>query len=309
MESRHRGAKAQRHRGTEKRQNNFVPLCLCPSVSVFILVVLGACLTVFISPNISRSQELSSPDTSCMSCHEGVFNSLPLHVHKPFDEKKCYQCHQSQFQFKAVQDHSFTFQELAFDRTFSFRLQGFDLTEASSRGNPSHISSVYSFSPKNIDIRGAVMQFSGSDGFDQIELTPNFKDPASAILTWKTNTTEYGMLELSEQSTGNNRGDSMEQAKPFHAENSILSEEIGIKACYQCHPKATLGVSHPVNVLPSQKVWEKMKTSHLPTGKNGLLLCITCHFPHASSEGYLGRKAVSEELCLACHPKEIYNPK
>lgn len=284
-------------------------------LKLFILVALGACLTVFVRPNILRSLELSSTDTACMSCHEGVFNKLPAHVHKPFDEKKCYQCHQSQFQFKAVQDHSFTFQELAFDRTFSFRLQGFELAEASSRGNPSHISSVYSFSPKNIDIRGAVMKFSGSDGFDQIEITPNVKDPASTILTWKTNAIEYGMLELSEQSTGNNSSDSMEQAKSFHAENSILSgragydEEIGIKACYQCHSKATLGMSHPVNVLPSKKVWEKMKASHLPTGKNGLLLCITCHFPHASSEGYLGRKAVSEELCLACHPKEIYNPK
>jgi predicted CXXCH cytochrome family protein len=264
---------------------------------------MGASLAVFGSPNISRAQEISAADTACVSCHEKIFNRLPDHVHKPFDERKCYQCHQSQFQFKADQDHSFTFQELGFDRTFSFRLVGFTL------GNPSHMSSAYSFSPKNIDIRGAVVNFSGSNGFDQIELTPNVRDPASAILTWKTSAAEYCMLELSEQSPRNNGHGAGGEVKSFHAENTILTEEIGIKACYQCHPKKTLGVSHPVGVLPSPKVWEKMKTSHLPTGKNGILLCITCHFPHASSEGYLGRKAVSEELCLACHPKEIYNPK
>ncbi|MEW5800837.1 MAG: cytochrome c3 family protein [bacterium] len=154
------------------------------------------------------------------------------------------------------------------------------------------------------------MSFPDSGGFSQIELTSNTQDPSSAIVTWKTETADYCMLEWSEtQNSWKEPKDPMAEAKTAHAENSILSAEIGINACYQCHLKETLGVSHPVNVVPSQKVREKMRTADLPTGKNGLLLCITCHFPHASSKSYLGRRAVSEELCLACHPKEIYNPK
>jgi len=272
-------------------------------LTVSILVVSGACCAAIgfirLTRVLSASAEATSSDSECVSCHEKVFDHLPSEsVHRPFEEKKCFDCHQ--FQFPSRTEHSFTFPQLAFDHTFSFRLKGM--------GNPSLVSAIYSFSPKEIDINGAAVNFPGTEDFPLIEIIRDVHRPEVLSLRWRTSEPKRCMVEWGEQPSFGQSG-AMDQVQSAHAERLPLGVEIGINACYQCHPKSKLGVSHPVNVLPSQKIKEKMKMAGLPTGKGGLLLCVTCHIPHASSQSFLGRRAVSEELCVACHSKEIYNPQ
>jgi predicted CXXCH cytochrome family protein len=78
---------------------------------------------------------------------------------------------------------------------------------------------------------------------------------------------------------------------------------IGIDVCYKCHTIEKLGVSHPVGIYSSEKI---QIPEVLPTGSEGQLLCITCHFPHGSDEEYRGRKPVSFQLCIACHGRDYY---
>jgi len=72
-----------------------------------------------------------------------------------------------------------------------------------------------------------------------------------------------------------------------------------IDACYQCHKKSMLGVSHPVNVPLTPNM---AKRNDLPL-KNGVMTCTTCHNPHASPYPYRLRK-YGEALCLSCHNEQ-----
>lgn len=260
----------------------------------------GACFAVLGSARLLRAQgaffDASSEDNRCLPCHGKVFDQLPTKsVHKPFEEKNCYQCHQ--FQFPAVLEHIFTFPALNSNKTYSFSLRGF------GSENSLLVSAGYSFFPGDVAMNGAALGLPESDGLSRVEIARDTQQPDILKLRWTTTEEKSCILEWGEQHG------SMDQVQSVHTEKLPLGVGIGITVCYQCHPKNKLGISHPVNVLPSRKIKEKMETAGLPTGENGLLLCVTCHFPHASSEGSLGRKAVSEELCVACHSKEIYNPQ
>ncbi|OAG27717.1 cytochrome c3 family protein [Thermodesulfatator autotrophicus] len=72
-----------------------------------------------------------------------------------------------------------------------------------------------------------------------------------------------------------------------------------INACYSCHNKIKLGVSHPVGVSLSYKMAQRNKDLPLV---NGIITCTTCHFPHTASNSYFLRKT-GKELCLSCHNK------
>ncbi|MGA1874192.1 MAG: cytochrome c3 family protein [bacterium] len=261
-----------------------------------ILVVLEAWLMFYPSAHI-QAQISSSPEDFCLMCHEETLAHLPRYIHKPFAEKKCPQCHQ--FQLKEGLHHRFTFPSLTPGNTWYFRLKGYTMDNSSF-----HISQVYSLIPPSQG--GVAITFQDSNGFEQPELVTDRWNASQATLEWKTELPEYCLIEWDLE-------DSFPKAISAHTkpvpENFDPMAEIGITACYQCHPKSSLGISHPVHVLPSEKIRKKMKEANLPTGKDGLLLCVTCHLPHAGDEKYLGQKAVSEELCVACHSKEIYNPQ
>ena len=268
--------------------------------SLRLFLVTGALLTGFLafyfigSPWAQAQDVLPQDEKGCFSCHETIFDNLAEYTHKPFLDKNCCQCHR--FQFENI-NHRITFQSLAPENSYYFRLKGFRPESQSI-----HVSQKYSFEPPLQG--GALIHFSDSDGFNQLELVTDQWDPSSATLTWQTPSPEYCLIEWDIQ-------DTFTQAVCVHSENPHYLKDIGITACYQsqCHPKSCLGVSHPVNILPSDSIKENMVKAHLPTGEKGLLLCITCHVPHTGNEKNLGQKAVSEDLCVVCHPKEIYNPE
>lgn len=74
----------------------------------------------------------------------------------------------------------------------------------------------------------------------------------------------------------------------------------GTEACYRCHKKNMLGVSHPVDVPLRASMANEQG---LPL-QGGVMTCATCHNPHGSAYPYFLRK-YGEALCLSCH-NEIY---
>jgi len=274
----------------------FVKQNVCIWVGVIIMAIVLILPGVYSpgSPWVQAQEVLPQDENACLLCHENIFDNLAEYRHKPFLEKNCCQCHG--FQFENI-FHKISFQSLAPENIYYFRLKRF-----SSESQSIHVSQEYSFDPPIQG--GTVINFPDSNGLSQLELVTDRWDPSSATLTWQTASPEYCLIEWDIH-------DSFAQAACAHSENPNYLKGIGITACYQsqCHPKDSLGVSHPVNILPSDSIKEKMVKAHLPTGQNGLLICLTCHVPHTGPEKNLGQKAVSEDLCVVCHPKGIYNPE
>ena len=79
----------------------------------------------------------------------------------------------------------------------------------------------------------------------------------------------------------------------------VSSEYATIDLCYTCHPQARMGTSHPVRIYAKQK--ETRIPDNLPTGKGGMLTCITCHEPHGGKGKALVRDLITTRLCVACH--------
>ena len=78
----------------------------------------------------------------------------------------------------------------------------------------------------------------------------------------------------------------------------VTKEELTIKGCGRCHPSELLGVSHPVGIPV------KMGTNvpdDLPTLKDGIITCVTCHSVHGGVRKYFARKEITKDICITCH--------
>jgi predicted CXXCH cytochrome family protein len=77
--------------------------------------------------------------------------------------------------------------------------------------------------------------------------------------------------------------------------------------CLGCHPKESMGRSHPLNVRPEEK-YRKMKVpADLRLDDDGRIMCLTCHTAHGSDVSFFLRRSSPdrgfEVLCEACHGK------
>ena len=69
-----------------------------------------------------------------------------------------------------------------------------------------------------------------------------------------------------------------------------------IDVCYKCHPHDS---SHPVGVKAESP---KIKTPDgLPTIEDGVITCITCHYPHGGERVHFNRFDYKKDLCMKCH--------
>jgi hypothetical protein len=77
--------------------------------------------------------------------------------------------------------------------------------------------------------------------------------------------------------------------------------------CLACHPKESMGRSHPVNVRPEEKYRDrKMKVpDDLRLDDGGRIMCLTCHTAHGPYVSYFLRRSGPghdfDLLCEACH--------
>jgi predicted CXXCH cytochrome family protein len=81
--------------------------------------------------------------------------------------------------------------------------------------------------------------------------------------------------------------------------NFVQTRTSTIKVCEECHAQ---NASHPVGVRsknPDVKIPDE-----LPVIENGVITCVTCHFPHGGETEYFLRIKFSKEICVKCHPKQ-----
>jgi len=77
--------------------------------------------------------------------------------------------------------------------------------------------------------------------------------------------------------------------------------------CLGCHPKESMGRSHPVNVRPDEKYRKLKVPADLPLDDGGRIMCLTCHTAHGQYVSYFLRRSGPDRgfdvLCEACHGK------
>ncbi|RJX27797.1 MAG: hypothetical protein C4531_13235 [Desulfurivibrio sp.] len=72
--------------------------------------------------------------------------------------------------------------------------------------------------------------------------------------------------------------------------------------CPSCHPGYNQQKSHPVNILPGDRM--KIPPEY-PTLPDGRISCMTCHIHHAANSEFRLIKASRKELCSGCHPDKF----
>lgn len=80
--------------------------------------------------------------------------------------------------------------------------------------------------------------------------------------------------------------------------NSKPSRASTIDVCIKCHAQDS---SHPVGVRSNNP--KVVVSDQLPTIENGMITCVTCHFPHGGKKAFYVRIDFSEEICIKCHGK------
>ena len=95
-----------------------------------------------------------------------------------------------------------------------------------------------------------------------------------------------------------------EAAAPMDLTGLKRDRELTITACSrpECHPPASLGISHPVGV----RLKNRHRAPDLPTLEGGIITCVTCHKPHSSRLEYLAQMELSKKICLTCHTEFNY---
>lgn len=128
---------------------------------------------------------------------------------------------------------------------------------------------------------------------------------------WQSRVENYGWVELQEvegvslqhldaKTAAKNTGDQVTAKRGKENHPLLVSSEYAtIDLCYTCHPQSRMGTSHPVRIYAKQN--ETRIPDNLPTGKGGMLTCVTCHEPHGGKGKAMVRDLITTRLCVACH--------
>ncbi|MFH1021607.1 MAG: cytochrome c3 family protein [Pseudomonadota bacterium] len=134
----------------------------------------------------------------------------------------------------------------------------------------------------------------------------------SMMVHWQSRAESYGWVEMQEvEGVSLQQLDADPAAKRISGQATgkrgkkeshpllVTSEYATIDLCYTCHPQSRMGTSHPVRIY--SKGSETRIPDSLPTGKNGMLTCVSCHDPHGGKGKALVRGLILTKLCVACH--------
>ena len=117
------------------------------------------------------------------------------------------------------------------------------------------------------------------------------KDQQGLFLWIETNKPAYCDVSLKEAKE--------EKVNPVH--KFRINKYATIDVCLECH---SFNVSHPVGMKAKG---EHVRTpTDLPTIDDGIITCVSCHYPHGSEMPFLGRIDFKADLCLKCHDDTIY---
>ena len=78
--------------------------------------------------------------------------------------------------------------------------------------------------------------------------------------------------------------------------------ETSLLECGTCHQATSNKFSHPAHFRAKLGANTPSEYPRLP---NGLVSCLTCHFPHASNNQFHLRKSADRDLCIGCHKRSF----
>ncbi|OEU53792.1 MAG: hypothetical protein BA868_00360 [Desulfobacterales bacterium C00003106] len=94
------------------------------------------------------------------------------------------------------------------------------------------------------------------------------------------------------------KDDGLSKKERLHKPGFRTRKELCIDLCYECHPPAILGVSHPVGISPKDG---RKIPKDMPTLEGSVITCVTCHWGHGSNLRYLARGKPDKAICDSCH--------
>lgn len=310
----------QKSRASEKLK--WIPLLIMLTVMI---------CTLLSSDQATVAQQANAADEQCIRCHVETFNAglRQQFEHLPFFDRQCTVCHLASGSSGAGEDSSqnitgdLVSQELIwgkqlpvynqvltkkhFVRTpdlnsssgYRFRLLiGHKRTESIAKGlwvglNPNELWRL----PGRELTCSTGLEGEIGDHIKSVTMTAISDN--QVLFSWKTDIQLFSWVELQDL-----EGITLREAAPTVTDSSPgghpslrSPEDLAIEACYQCHPKATLGTSHPVRLYGGRNV---RIPDELPT-VDGMMTCVTCHDPHGGNSRMLVRTLIKTKLCVTCH--------
>lgn len=328
---------ARRHKEIQNR--SWLPSQTRLPRRFFMLVGLCLLLPTMAASIPSTGPGTDAANAACIRCHVTTYKNdmAAAFMHPPFFEKHCRTCHvtagsqaiaahQEAITGSVVDQGGVWSKRLVFSgsdrarRQHRVRLSGLTTGQAyrfrlvvahekEAAGNGSALESLWlGLAPRELTAERRFIRAGLTSPINTFmeELTLQAPSPDVVEVAWQTSIPLLSRVEV-QQLSGPDFTEESSAAAPTgegsaQADHPQLRspEELAIDACYQCHPQATLGASHPVRLYSSGT--ETRIPDELPT-VNGMLTCVTCHDSHGAPGKNLVRHAVKTRLCVACHYK------
>ena len=297
---------------------------LTNQIRILALLLLVALLLV--SVTASTAPHLSQDSDQCIQCHSGIYNDRleQTYQHPPFFERRCIACHLAEGSEASVSmmesniTGTLVSQEIIWGKITRFTSEGpgldhlvsvsgleqdtayrFRMVNGTQSGEPVMTSAWFGLQPVDLNGTGSVLITEGLDGSGIDIATISLASNTAVIISWQTPEPLYGWVDV-QLLEGDLSDDEPETADADGAHPPLRDpEDLAIEACYECHPRSTLGTSHPVRLYSRGDV---QIPDDLPT-VDGMLTCVTCHDPHAAQGKMLVREVIKTKLCVTCHIK------
>jgi len=305
------------------------------TVGVAMAVAVFAVVLAFVPPaRLDAAGGVS--DDACVQCHVATFDEGLTHrlIHAPFFDRQCSACHVPDGAMVSVAtatlitgslvsqeslwtkrwvatsaaesdiDHRIILDALEPEGAYRFRVVVSD--QAWRDGARGAASPWLGLRPG--DVRDA------ADGTLTVPLpglieggeasgtaTLSRLGEATLLIRWQTDRPLFGWVELETMEPVFPQGGAgAEPAATAETHPPLRDpEEAAIDVCYSCHPAPTIGTSHPVRVYAAGN--EIRIPDDLPTVRDGMITCVTCHDPHGADGKNLVRETIKTKLCVACH--------
>lgn len=208
-------------------------------------------------------------------------------------------------------DHSIGLMVPEDDKYYRFRII---LSETAARtGKKAMTSRWFGLYPKEISTSGEDLKLksiSRSSVFSSEILGPPVLSPRAEThinLSWQTKAPMFSWIEvqaldgisLAQVTSGSENTGRVLGATQNKLHDLLRPpEELTIEVCYTCHPRNSIGSSHPVRLYAGEN--DTVIPKQLPT-IGGMLTCVTCHNPHGSQGKQLVREEIVTKLCVTCH--------
>lgn len=307
-----------------------------PAVVGLVAAGLSA-LSAFAVISASRTAVVGgAADAECISCHIDTFNrgiSAPF-PHPPFFERQCGICHLPESTGVAPSavatpparttgtvvaqepawakrtvvgstvpaipqtDHTVVLRDLLANGQYRFRIA------LSETGNVPDEATSYSLW-MGLDPQEVAASSGGGFEVDRAGMVAVASDVGGPVTVriagvgelsvhWETATPLFAWVEVE-------RIEPVTAPAAAEASHPVMreAEEVAIDLCYSCHPTNAIGTSHPVRVYAAGN--EIRIPDDLPTVRDGMITCVTCHDPHGAEGKNLVRETIKTKLCVACH--------